>query len=650
MVEREHALVIHSVRLTDFGPFCGTHALDFIPDGVNVIHGKNGFGKSTIFKALRFALFGNLFGDVSKRHINRLALRDGIKECSVDISFSLLGRRYNLKRTLTFNGKVKTHTKDLNLHDLYIHLPPDTAGYFMFDSETVRNWVAFFRPEPLDNAPLLGLGPLKRVLQDLEAAISHLKRDIAQAYNDERYTALKNRFDHLETEIKDIRTNLRAKKSQLRRLKAIYKDLKTLKGLKSELNALEAGIETKKKTLRDMVQERSILVSRIRSDLPHTAYAIIADELNHSIKTVIDTKSLVVDARLMEGRYSAQEELLGSIETNERCICGTPLSSSNYGRKSIRSLRKEVSEKRLSLAKVSQADFWSYDILLEAKGAMMYSKRVSSTLSAHVDKLRKVISTIKATEAEINALEIRLKECISKIKSMKELETVLGLDIKTASWADIIATYNGKKGSAEGSILTLEDMLRVKMEERAKALSEMETVEEGIERSVHGTRRALNKAEALKKALISALTSRVNLILSGIEKEANEFLLESTNKPEEIKALRVTGGMAGIELKNREYMPLTDLSDGERHLIALSIMAALQQFSASNVLIIDGPFGRLDGHHREALLRALPRMAPQVIVFTTDSLRSNLGKEDGASWRSVEVYRKNGVSRFEVEA
>ena len=56
-------LRISKLTVQNFGPYHGKQSLEFSErDGVTIIWGDNGFGKTSIMNAFRYVLWGNLYG------------------------------------------------------------------------------------------------------------------------------------------------------------------------------------------------------------------------------------------------------------------------------------------------------------------------------------------------------------------------------------------------------------------------------------------------------------------------------------------------------------------------------------------------------------------------------------------------------------
>src|SRR3954470_24024618 len=90
---------LHTLRLQAFGPFAGTHTIDFealSADGLFLLHGDTGAGKSTIFAAICFALYGKPPGDRDLLLRSHHAPADLLTEVTLEVT--LAGRRLRIDR------------------------------------------------------------------------------------------------------------------------------------------------------------------------------------------------------------------------------------------------------------------------------------------------------------------------------------------------------------------------------------------------------------------------------------------------------------------------------------------------------------------------------------------------------------------------
>ncbi|MFF7205325.1 AAA family ATPase [Streptomyces sp. NPDC008141] len=90
---------LHTLRLQAFGPFAGTHIVDFdslSTDGLFLLHGDTGAGKSTIFAAICFALYGKPPGDRDLLLRSHHARGDLLTEVTLEVT--LAGRRLRIHR------------------------------------------------------------------------------------------------------------------------------------------------------------------------------------------------------------------------------------------------------------------------------------------------------------------------------------------------------------------------------------------------------------------------------------------------------------------------------------------------------------------------------------------------------------------------
>ena len=125
-----------------------------------VIHGENTLGKTSLFRALRWCLYGapeaGRTAAESARglseYMNRPARADGESEMEVSINFSANGQQYHLTRTAKLDGGPAPRvTADLRIDSSVVQqqsidaeigrlLHPQISEFFLFDGELLRDF------------------------------------------------------------------------------------------------------------------------------------------------------------------------------------------------------------------------------------------------------------------------------------------------------------------------------------------------------------------------------------------------------------------------------------------------------------------------------------------------------------------------------
>ncbi len=168
---------LERIELQNFRQYFGLQRLNFAKAkdrNVTIIHGINGAGKTSLFLALNWCLYGrnaenikvvdNVGELISKEAVNQAQPGDEIRS-SVSIYFLHNGHRYMAKRTLT-SQKLLTGKPAVNEVDQFTMMRTDSSGraesilnplgtmnailpvnareYFFFDGEKIDN---FAKPE-----------------------------------------------------------------------------------------------------------------------------------------------------------------------------------------------------------------------------------------------------------------------------------------------------------------------------------------------------------------------------------------------------------------------------------------------------------------------------------------------------------------------
>ena len=89
------------LTISGFGPYAGTQVLDFErlgTGGLYLITGDTGAGKTTIFDAITFALFGEASGDSRQAAMLRSKYAKAEDPTWVELIFSYGGKKYTVRR------------------------------------------------------------------------------------------------------------------------------------------------------------------------------------------------------------------------------------------------------------------------------------------------------------------------------------------------------------------------------------------------------------------------------------------------------------------------------------------------------------------------------------------------------------------------
>ena len=99
------------LKVSGFGPYAGSQELDFEllgSSGLYLITGDTGAGKTTIFDAITFALFGEASGDHREPGMLRSKYAKPEDPTAVELTFAYDGKRYTVKRSPEYERAKKS--------------------------------------------------------------------------------------------------------------------------------------------------------------------------------------------------------------------------------------------------------------------------------------------------------------------------------------------------------------------------------------------------------------------------------------------------------------------------------------------------------------------------------------------------------------
>ena len=98
------------LKMSAFGPYAGTCTVDFEKlgaSGLYLITGDTGAGKTTLFDAITFALFGTASGDARTASMMRSKYAKPDVPTEVSLTFVHGGREYRIRRNPEYERPAK---------------------------------------------------------------------------------------------------------------------------------------------------------------------------------------------------------------------------------------------------------------------------------------------------------------------------------------------------------------------------------------------------------------------------------------------------------------------------------------------------------------------------------------------------------------
>lgn len=639
---------IDRIILDGFGPHGGPNTLEF-RDGLTLLTGENGTGKTHILLAVHWCLFGergsldpwlNDADPLGKDLVNWDRITADDHRMTVEVLFKWEGAKYKAVRSLmegneefTFEGPSGSYPS-VNISP--IGLTPDMLPYLIFQGEAVM----FLASEDT----FLREGNLKSVIRSLSGAadISRSKdiMDEARSLLIERSRNLREtvgpkekELKKLENELDLINENCIVKKDRIsdltnKRKNALGEYRKAL----SELSRM--GAVTKEEEQRAMAKARApVIMEKLQKMLSSADVEILRSMADRALSQCLKEKDERITKRMMYGALESQASIIRNIAETGKCLCGTSIGRTGMGRENIKALLIRLEARRDELEELGKESIWTSDQVLEGVRRCLALPRFDRG---------QYLDTIKDLEDMDRTLQSRgmevdndmINDLISNVREYERITVLVDRE------KDEMARLNEEKKAKETSIKNIQN----------------EIVELwGIKEGSKGMADRLKLIICAIDDLNSTIKDMMNKMREGIEKRSNETMmkLDPKSKFGKIRIHPLTYRL-GREIEKKEGMstlPMAYLSAGERELMALSVLSSIPGIS-EGMLMLDSPFPYIDSSRRSRIIERLPLISKKVFIslpygtLTDEEIEQarKIWSKRGSSLRQYSLEMRKGGS------
>lgn len=628
-------MILKKIVVENFRQFRGKQVVEFSSPtdsngNVTVIFGENGRGKTGLFRAIMFCLFGDRQlsqdGEAPSKElqlVNTSALHDSPHQpitTSVELEFMHKGNTYILSRSirglldgdhiLEEDGGKKLYliesdgnTKSVPATEIDETidriLDRRVKDYFLFDGEKIerltRASVEQRREISIGIRNLLNVDALETAIKAVGRISKSLEKELANSSNEDLSRLLKHLGDNedeqekIEESLENLASEISLARIEIDKTDTELKKFDEIRHLLDRRKSYEQDLEGYEQSAIEALSDIKRLVCK-------AATLMISPTINNVYE--------YIEKQKVKGEIPSEirRDLIEKILDEKRCICGSDVCEGSDSYSHIISWlnrTKDVSTQDAAL------NLWRYlseicnhfgdDADLIEKNLQRYGNIHSSiaNLQHSLSNLRDQIGSSERQDA--SKLDDIRKNLQNRIISLSAQANV-----KESRSDDLKLEHNRLEASLK------EEKLKVSRTDElsCRAILTRDTLD------------ALNNVYA-------QFTEEIKSILSVSATTFFQQLLDKEGR-DNLRSIKVNDDYS-LQVLDRYKRPfLANISAGQRQIMSISFIAALaQKASHQNIieipLFMDTPFGRLSYEHRRNLINQLPSIASQWILLATDT-------------------------------
>jgi DNA sulfur modification protein DndD len=643
---------IKRIAMKNFKQFYGEQEIAFSTDqnNITIVIGLNGSGKTSIFRALIFGLYGEryLSQDDKSVEINLVNLKyiqenpGMLLNAKVSIEFEHEGETFKIIRSISANdsGREKINDAYLYVTDEFGNFNPkpikekneirrkvnnmldiDIKDFFLFDGEKIeilaRAKTDMKKEVKKAIVKLLHIQTLDRAISILRNLYNKERQKITEKSTDINLRKTENEINEIKDRIKQFEEKIEIKNEELE--KAI-----------DEANQIESELEENEKILsyhkelRELKKNKDEIFKQFelkKEKLSENYYPLILGLLQEV--SFIPTRDYL---QLLSTRQNDHISLdvLDRIINKKTCICGNDLTENEMAMNQIKLLKGNYQKTALSPFLTIMRN--EIDSFLSSK------EEKKESLKEWLSYLREDKDKIDGINIEIEELKNRISEEATTEKHLENLEHQL-----------------------EGVRYDLE---RIKIEIQENEIRKKDGIkkleEEEAEYSIY-----LEKNETLKieKIYLGKIKSLYDGLVDSYEEHSRKMreklMNEATNIFKEIISIKDKNTIKKISINEKYEIEsiswqgskiIQDISQGQRQIVSISFITALAKIAAGSTerinfpLFMDTPFAKIDSENRKGLIENIHKLTTQWILLLTDTEFTQTEEEEFRKTKKIGAW------------
>lgn len=634
-------MILKKLSLNNFRQFYGAHEINFAigSQNVTVVYGANGRGKTGLYRALIFGLYGSRKltqdGDILDKEINLVnkfaidnAEKQGLKSADalVTIEFQHNSFEYILNRSikaLRVRDKIveeicesKLIIKQPDGNSKIIDDPDDVfkeinrildarvKEYFLFDGERIEKITRADTEQRKAIAngikDLLNIDTLTKAIEALGKLISSLRLELSKKCPED-YSRL----------LKDLEENEKQQAAAINEREQILRELEHASIETSKIDKLLDGyrdirhlLEKRKDLQSDEIQKKEEVnnaMNEIRKQLVSAGFLLSS----YPIRSVFSE----LDKKVEKGEIPPElkTEFVDRLLQHMKCICGREFKVESKEYEALLAWKKTVADGEI---RRDALKIWQH----------------LSTVNRRIDDVETNLQTIMQRYAkerhDLRQFAAKIEEISERIgqgerEDAAELENVRNRNLKRM---DGLRLTEAQITNRLTELKSTETQLLAQRSDKEKELKLTDLLTSRM--------KLAEQSQTALKTIYAEFTDEVKEMLSIRATNIFNKLIDNESKQTLSKIIVEDDySLQIVDHWGKHF--LANISAGQRQIMSIAFITALAQEAAGDQkfempLFMDTPFGRLSNSHRKTLIQNLPQLCSQWILLATDTEYRNI--------------------------
>jgi len=659
-------MILKTLTLRNFRKFENS-TIEF-PDGVTGVVGLNGVGKSTIFEAIAWVLYGSVAARTSADEIKRQGTMNS-DPCRVELEFvfeeniyrvvrDMTGKSLTASATATMNGKIAATGAEVVTKFIQKKLGMDFKSFFTSIFAKQKELNALSTMIASERRPLilrmLGIDSLDDIIKevksdkrDKDALLEKLNRDLIDSDGKDKIENLKSEIKNLEKQKNENEVLIKKSKEKNQTIKkdldSLEKKCKTSKDdyekikekkeklfekktlfekkekLTSEIQNLKNKIAERQKII-DQQKKKLVNFSKLDTDIKSTDKRIdeISKKIEELIKKIEQKKTLVNRSKQDINDIESKKKKIENIGPNAKCPTCERILADQY-KNLLKRYNEDLTKKDKEISTfVKEITLFEQNKDRISREEQAFHKK-KDYLQIQLREKEKIVTTIKNIESELNKEKIELKNKEQKFKEISEIKFNLKefdnvskqVDNFYKIYQDSLNLRDRKKDEYNSQKLELErkesdkKLILQKIENLKEKISELEEHKKKIKEDKIIVQH-LGMLAVVMSNFRTHLISRIRPTLSSYSSDFFDRLTEG-----KYTELELDENYNLLVYDSGNAYGIERFSGGEADLANLCLRLAISEVITEraggvfNFIILDEIFGSQDVYRRQNIMKAL---------------------------------------------